>query len=39
MRKRQRRIQHEMKFIPSFPKEGEDINTNSVSGGIYKKKK
>jgi monofunctional biosynthetic peptidoglycan transglycosylase len=39
MLKRQQRIQKEMKFIPSFPHEGEDINPNSVSGGIYKKKK
>ncbi len=39
MRKRQAKIQHEMKFIPSFPKEGEDINPNTVAGGLYKKKK
>ena len=39
MLKRQQRIQKEMKFIPSFPHEGEDITPNSVSGGIYKKKK
>ncbi len=37
MRKRQVRIEHEMRFIPSFPKEGETVNPNSVSGGIYKK--
>lgn len=37
IRQRQRRIQHEMRFIPSFPKEGEDVNPNTVSGGIYKK--
>jgi len=36
MLKRQKRIQHEMKFIPKFPKEGEDINPNTVKGGIYK---
>ena len=35
MRKRQARIQKEMKYIPLFPKEGEKINTKSVSGGIY----
>ena len=38
MRKRQRRIQHEMKFIPSFPKEGEQVNPETVSGGVYKNK-
>ncbi len=37
MRKRQRRIQREMKFIPSFPKEGEDYNPQTASGGIYAK--
>ncbi|SET00550.1 Transglycosylase [Prevotella sp. kh1p2] len=37
MRKRQRRIQREMKFIPSFPKEGEDYNPETASGGIYVK--
>lgn len=39
MLKRQRAIQHEMKFIPSFPAEGEDYDPNSASGGIYHKKK
>lgn len=39
MRQRQRRIEREMKFIPSFPKEGEDIDTKTVSGGIYRNKK
>jgi len=38
MRKRQSKIEHEMKFIPSFPKEGEDINPNTVAGGVYKNK-
>lgn len=37
MRKRQAKIQHEMKFIPSFPREGEDVNPRTVKGGIYKK--
>ena len=37
MRKRQGQIQHQMKFIPLFPKKGEEINKNSVSGGIYSK--
>lgn len=38
MRKRQRQIEHEMKFVPAFPKEGEDVNPNTVVGGAYKKK-
>lgn len=37
MLKRQRRIQHEMKFIPKFPKEGEDINPNTAKGNLYGK--
>lgn len=36
---RQRRIQQEMRYIPSFPKEGEKIDTNTVSGGVYKNAK
>ena len=39
IRLRQRKIEHEMKFIPSFPKEGEDINPNTTKGGIYHKKR
>lgn len=39
MRLRQRRIEREMKFIPSFPKEGEDIDAQTVSGGIYRNKR
>ena len=35
MRKRQRTIEHEMKFIPTFPKEGEDINPDTAAGGVY----
>jgi monofunctional biosynthetic peptidoglycan transglycosylase len=38
IRKRQSKIQHEMRFIPSFPKEGEDIDRSTVSGGVYKRK-
>jgi len=34
---RQRKIQHEMRFIPTFPREGEKINPKSVSGGIYRR--
>jgi monofunctional glycosyltransferase len=37
MRKRQSKIEHEMKFVPAFPKEGEKVNPNTVSGGIYSK--
>jgi monofunctional glycosyltransferase len=37
MRKRQSKIEHEMKFIPSFPQEGDKVNPNTVSGGIYSK--
>ena len=39
IRQRQQRIQQQMRFIPSFPKEGEEINTSTVSGGVYKQKK
>lgn len=39
VRLRQRKIEHEMKFIPSFPKEGEDIVPNTTKGGIYHKKR
>jgi monofunctional biosynthetic peptidoglycan transglycosylase len=37
MRVCQSKIEHQMKFIPSFPKEGEKINPNTVSGGVYSK--
>lgn len=33
MRKRQRQIEHEMRFIPAFPKEGEDLDPNTAVGG------
>lgn len=39
MRMRQHKIEHEMNFIPTFPKEGEDINTSTTKGGIYHRKK
>ncbi len=39
MLKRQRKIEHEMKFIPSFPSEGESYDPKTVKGGIYHKKK
>ena len=35
---RRKRIERQMKFIPILPKEGEDINHNTVSGGIYRRK-
>ena len=38
MRKRQSRIKHEMRYIPSFPKEGKDYNPQTSSGGIYSTK-
>ncbi|MGM9705752.1 MAG: monofunctional biosynthetic peptidoglycan transglycosylase [Prevotella sp.] len=34
---RQHRIEHEMRYIPTFPLEGEKIDPNTVSGGIYHK--
>ena len=37
MRLRQQKIQHEMRYIPSFPKEGEDYDPRTASGGVYAK--
>lgn len=37
VRQRQRKIEHEMRFIPTFPKEGEDINPHTAAGGVYAK--
>ena len=39
MRKRQKQIMKNMRFMPAFPKEGEDYNPNTASGGVYRKKK
>ena len=39
MRKRQKQIMKNMRFMPSFPKEVEDYNPNTASGGVYRKKK
>lgn len=39
MRLRQRRIMREMKFIPTFPKEGETYNPRTAAGGVYSKKR
>ena len=37
LRKQQKTILHRMKFIPKFPREGEDYDPNTVAGGVYKK--
>ena len=37
MKKRQRQIEHEMRFIPSFPSEGNDVDRSTAVGG-YKVK-
>ena len=39
MVKRKVRIMKEMRFIPLFPQEGQDVDPSTVDGGIYKKKK
>lgn len=36
VRKRQRSIMANMRFIPSFPKEGEDYDPNTAIGGTYR---
>lgn len=36
MRKRQRQIMNNMRFIPSFPKEGEDYDPKTAVGSTYK---
>ncbi|MCH3991743.1 MAG: monofunctional biosynthetic peptidoglycan transglycosylase [Prevotella sp.] len=33
VKKRQFQIEHEMRFIPAFPREGEDVNPRSMVGG------
>ena len=33
MKKRQRQIEHEMRFIPAFPREGEDVDPKTAVGG------
>ena len=38
MVKRKYRIMKEMKFIPLFPLEGQDVDPHTVDGGIYKKR-
>ena len=39
VRSRQRKIEQNMRWMPSFPKEGEDINPNTASGGVYRRRK
>lgn len=36
LRARRGKIEFEMKFMPLFPKEGEDYDPSTASGGIYK---
>lgn len=35
--KRKYQIMHQMRFIPLFPREGEDVDPGTVDGGIYSK--
>ena len=37
MRARRGNIEYEMKFMPLFPKEGEDYDPSTASGGVYKR--
>ncbi len=37
MLKRKRQIERQMKFIPSFPAEGEDYDPKTSAGGVYRK--
>jgi len=39
IRKRKSQIEQQMKFIPSFPEEGKDIDPHTTKGGIYHKKR
>ncbi len=39
LRKRQRQIEHQMKFIPSFPKAGEEYDPKTTKGGIYRQQR
>lgn len=38
MRARRGKIEYEMKFMPTFPKEGQDYDPSTSSGGIYRNK-
>lgn len=37
MLKRQKKIEREMRYMPSFPKEGQDYDPKTSAGGIYSK--
>ncbi len=39
MRARKGKIENEMRFIPTFPKEGESYDPETTSGGIYHRRK
>lgn len=39
MKKRRRQIEQQMRFIPSFPEEGKDIDPDTSAGGVYRKMK
>ena len=39
MRARRGSIEYQMEFIPSFPREGEDYDPNTTSGGVYHRRK
>lgn len=36
MKKRRRQIEYQMRFIPSFPAEGEDYDPETSAGGVYR---
>lgn len=38
IRKRQYQIEQQMRFIPAFPAEGEDVNPETVAGGTYRRR-
>ena len=37
MHMRQKQIEGQMRFIPSFPKEGEEYDPSTASGGVYRR--
>ena len=37
VKKRQASISNNMRYIPSFPKEGEDYDPDTAVGGVYRK--
>lgn len=38
VRARRGKIENQMRFIPSFPKEGEDYDPETTSGGYYRQR-